>query len=86
MTKRISANQPRSWLLSAIKGTDVPPINIHGLRHTYITLSVQAGMDIKTLQAQVGHDDIQTTLNIYASVTDEMRANTAETFTSLVNF
>lgn len=86
MTKRISANQPRCWLLAAIKGTDVPLINIHGLRHTYITLSVQAGMDIKTLQAQVGHDDIQTTLNIYASVTDEMRANTAEMFTSLVNF
>lgn len=86
MTKRISANQPRTWLLAAIKDTDVPRINIHGLRHTYITLAVQAGMDIKTLQAQVGHDDVQTTLNVYASVTDEMRANTAETFTSLVNF
>ncbi|TYC50238.1 site-specific integrase [Weissella muntiaci] len=77
---------PRTWLLSAIKGTDIPQTNIHGLRHTYITLAVQAGMDIKTLQAQVGHDDINTTLGVYASVTKDMRAKTVDVFTSLVNF
>ena len=79
-------SQPSLWLLSAIKGTDVPQINVHGLRHAYITLAVQAGMDIKTLQAQVGHNDINTTLNIYASVTKDMRAKTVDVFTSLVNF
>ena len=81
-----SSVTPMRWLLSAIKNTNVPRINVHGLRHTYITLAVQAGMDIKTLQAQVGHDDINTTLNIYASVTKDMRAKTADVFTSLVNF
>lgn len=86
LTGRISSNQPREWLLSAIKGTDVPRTNIHGLRHTYITLAVQAGMDIKTLQAQVGHDDINTTLNVYTAVTADMRATTVDKFTSLVNF
>ena len=86
LSGRISSNQPREWLLAAIRGTDVPQINVHGLRHTYITLAVQAGMDIKTLQAQVGHDDINTTLGVYASVTKEMRAKTADIFTSLVNF
>ena len=64
----------------------MPPTNIHGLRHTYITLAVQAGMDIKTLQAQVGHDDINTTLNVYAAVTADMRATTVDKFTSLVNW
>lgn len=82
----LSSNQPRAWIISAVKGTDVPQINVHGLRHTYITLAVQAGMEIKTLQAQVGHDDVNTTLNIYASVTKDMRAKTADVFTSLVNF
>ena len=86
LDNRISGNQPRSWLLSAIRGTDVPQINIHGLRHTYITLAVQAGMDIKTLQSQVGHDDVKTTLAIYATVTDEMRSKTADIFTQLVSF
>ena len=86
LSGRISSNQPREWLLSAIKGTNIPQTNIHGLRHTYITLAVQAGMDIKTLQAQVGHDDINTTLGVYASVTNEMRSKTADIFTSLINF
>ncbi|TYC49123.1 site-specific integrase [Weissella muntiaci] len=82
----LTSNQPREWILAAIRGTDVPQINVHGLRHTYITLAVQAGMDIKTLQAQVGHNDINTTLNVYATVTKDMRAKTADIFTSLVNF
>ncbi|GAK31375.1 phage integrase [Weissella oryzae SG25] len=43
-------------------------------------------MDIKTLQAQVGHDDINTTHNIYAAVTKDMRVKMADVFTSLVNF
>lgn len=86
LDNRISGNQPRSWLLSAIRDADVPQINIHGLRHTYITLAVQAGMDIKTLQSQVGHDDVKTTLAIYATVTDEMRSKTAHIFTQLVSF
>lgn len=53
---------------------------------TLITLAVQVGMDIKTLQTQVGHDDINITLNIFASVTKDMRAKMADVFTALVNF
>ncbi|MFR2313271.1 MAG: tyrosine-type recombinase/integrase [Weissella confusa] len=86
LTNRISSNQPREWLLSAIRGTNVPQINIHGLRHTYITLAVEANIPIKALQAQVGHDDINTTLGVYTAVTKDMRAKTTELFTSLVNF
>ncbi|MGY4736126.1 tyrosine-type recombinase/integrase [Weissella cibaria] len=86
LSGRISSNQPREWLLSAIKGTNVPQINVHGLRHTYITLAVEANVPIKALQAQVGHDDINTTLGVYAAVTKDMRAKTTELFTALVNF
>ena len=86
LTNRISSNQPREWLLSAIRGTNVPQINIHGLRHTYITLANEANIPIKALQAQVGHDDINTTLGVYTAVTKDMRAKTTELFTSLVNF
>ncbi|MGX6409249.1 tyrosine-type recombinase/integrase [Weissella confusa] len=64
----------------------MPLINIHGLRHTYITLAVEANIPIKALQAQVGHDDINTTLGVYTAVTKDMRAKTTELFTSLVNF
>ena len=64
----------------------MPHITVHGLRHTYATLAVQGGMSVKQLQAQLGHSDVQTTLNIYTSITDEQRKDTANQYTSFVNF
>lgn len=69
-----------------IKGSNLPHITVHGLRHTYATLAAQGGMAVKQLQAQLGHSDIQTTLNIYTSITDEQRKETANQYTSFVNF
>ena len=61
-------------------------ITLHGFRHTYATLAAQGGMPIKELQAQLGHTDVQTTLNIYTSITDEQRQGTADQYTAFVNF
>lgn len=38
----------------------------HQLRHAYVTLAVEAGLDIKEVQHIAGHADIHTTMNIYA--------------------
>lgn len=61
-------------------------ITPHGFRHTYATLAIQSGMNPKELQAQLGHSNIQTTLQIYTAVTDEQRMTTPNKFTSFVNF
>ncbi|AVH74699.1 site-specific integrase [Weissella koreensis] len=62
--------KPRKWCETITKKADLPRIKIHGFRHTYATLSAQAGMNIKQLQYQLGHDDVQTTLAIYTAVTE----------------
>ncbi len=43
-------------------------VSIHSLRHTFATMSIEAGVDAKVLQKLLGHTDISITLNTYADV------------------
>lgn len=58
-------NQPKSKFDP--KGTPfiIPYFTAHWLRHTYATMLYFAGVDVLTAMYQLGHADIQTTLNIY---------------------
>ncbi|MFC6178651.1 tyrosine-type recombinase/integrase [Weissella sagaensis] len=76
----------RPWLITIAEHARLPRIKVHGFRHTYATLAIQAGMNVKQLQYQLGHDDVQTTLSVYSGLTETDKAKTADVFTSLVNF
>ena len=69
-----------------IKGSNLPHITVHGLRHTYATLAAQGGMSVKQLQTQLGHSKVEITLDVYTSITDEQRKENASQYTSFVNF
>ena len=45
----------------------------HGLRHTYATLSLEAGVDISVVSKQLGHSSVAFTARIYAHVTERLR-------------
>ena len=82
----ISVNQPNRWANSISKKVGIKKITPHGFRHTYATLAVAGGMDVKQLQAQLGHSDVKLTLGIYASVTEKQRQETPAVFSKYVNF
>ena len=52
-------------------------VRFHDLRHTFATMALENGIDVKTLSAMIGHVSSETTLNIYSHVTDTMRAQAA---------
>lgn len=54
-------------------------VRFHDLRHTFATMSLENGMDIKTLSNMIGHASVATTLDIYSHITDEMLKNAART-------
>ena len=43
----------------------------HMFRHTHATELLKAGWEMAYIQKRLGHKDIQTTMNIYAHITDE---------------
>ena len=50
-------------------------VRFHDLRHTFATLALENGMDVKTLSAMLGHVSAATTLDIYTHITDDMLAD-----------
>ena len=43
----------------------VPRIRPHDVRHTYATISQDAGHNVKTLSERIGHADVSVTAKIY---------------------
>jgi site-specific recombinase XerC len=61
-------------------------IGLHGLRHTHATVLLEAGVDVKTVSERLGHDSVQTTLELYGLVTPRMRSNAAARFRGTVHY
>ena len=62
----------------------MPRIRFHDLRHRFATLSLEQGMDIKTVSHMLGHTDARFTINTYMHVTDSMQENVANTMSNLI--
>ena len=60
-------------LKTLLEEAELPSIRFHDLHHTFATLALQNGMDVKTLSAMLGHVSAATTLDIYTHSTSEMQ-------------
>ncbi len=55
-----------------------------GLRHTWATLALRAGVHPKVVQERLGHSTIGVTLNIYSHVSVGMQRDAAEKVAGLI--
>ena len=68
------------------KKAGIHSITTHGFRHTHATLLFASGLDIKQVQARLGHSNVQTTLNIYTHAMKEKQDKIGDEFAKYINF
>lgn len=67
-----------------LKSLGLEHIRFHDLRHTFATMALQSGIDIRTVSGMLGHADPGFTLRTYTHTTDPMQVKAAETIGSIM--
>lgn len=68
-----------------LKVTGLEHIRFHDLRHTFATLSLKSGVDVKTLSGALGHYSAGFTLNTYTHAIAQMKQEAADTIGEAVS-
>lgn len=68
-----------------LKAIGTEHIRFHDLRHTFATLSLKNGVDVKTLSGALGHYSAGFTLSTYTHATAEMKRDAADTIGNVIS-
>lgn len=80
----------RDYNLDAIKANKcesddmLPHFSCHILRHTYATRLIECGSNLRFVQYQMGHSEIQTTMDRYVSVTESFKQKEIKGFENYI--
>ena len=67
-----------------LKAIGAEHIRFHDLRHTFATLALQNGVDVKTVSSMLGHYDAGFTLRTYTHTTRQKQDEAAQTMGSFM--
>jgi len=70
-------NMLRRHFQPALKKAGIEKIRFHDLRHTYASLMIEQGQNIKYIQTQLGHSTPTVTLNVYAHLLNDTNQDAA---------
>ena len=68
-----------------LKRAGLPKVRFHDLRHTFATLSLKSGVDVKTLSGALGHYSAGFTLNTYTHATAQMKQDAADAIGGVIS-
>ena len=71
-------------LQRVLKRAGLPRIRFHDLRHTFATMALQNGVDMKTVSSMLGHYSAGFTLDTYAHVTTDAQLKAAQTMGNIL--
>lgn len=80
----ISPDSVNNMLKRVLKRAGIPRVRFYDLRHTFATLALQNGVDIKTVSGMLGHFSAGFTLDTYAHVTTAAQKEAARTMESIL--
>ncbi|MEY8575714.1 site-specific integrase [Oscillospiraceae bacterium 21-37] len=81
----ISPDSVLHMLHRVLERAGLPKIRFHDFRHTFSTLALQNGVDIKTVSGMLGHYSAGFTLDTYAHVTTAAQKEAAKTIDNLLS-
>ena len=74
----ISPDSVLHMLHRVLKRAGLEQVRFHDLRHTFATLALQNGVDVKTLSGLLGHYSAGFTLDTYGHISDAMKKDAAD--------
>ena len=84
-TGPISPDSVLHMLYRVLKRAGLPQVRFHDSRHTFATLALQNGVDVKTVSGMLGHFSAGFTLDTYAHVTTASQRQAAKTMGSVLS-
>ncbi len=65
-------------------GEPLPKISLHGLRHGWATLALEAGVPMKVVQDRLNHSSESVTADIYTHVRAPLQSDAAERVAAMI--
>ena len=81
----ISPDSVNHMLQRVLERAGLPRVRFHDLRHTFATIALQNGVDIKTVSGMLGHYSAGFTLDTYAHVTTAAQKEAANTMGNVLS-
>lgn len=86
LTGKEKYTEPRTFRRSYqtfMRKIGIEPLKFHSLRHTFASINIENGADIKTISEILGHSDIDVTLKVYTHTSQKAKQKAIEKFNKI---